>query len=48
MPIDQLTIAVNGLANGLAVEDLSDLCSVSEELLSNALALLVSHRAPAS
>jgi AcrR family transcriptional regulator len=42
MPIDQLAIAVTGLANGLAVEELSDPGSVSDDLLSGVLALLVS------
>jgi hypothetical protein len=44
MPIDQLAMVVSGLANGLAVEELSDPGSVSDELLSDVLALLVSYR----
>ena len=44
MPIDQLAMVVSGLANGLAVEELSDPGSVSDQLLSDVLALLVSHR----
>jgi AcrR family transcriptional regulator len=44
MPIDQLAIAVTGLANGLAVEELSDPGSTSDELLSDALALLISQK----
>ena len=39
-------MAVTGLANGLAVEELSDPGSVSDELLGDALVLLVSPRAP--
>ncbi len=45
MSIDQLAMTLTGLANGLAVEELSDPGSVSEELLSDVLALLVSQRA---
>jgi AcrR family transcriptional regulator len=45
MPIDQLAMTLTGLANGLAVEELSDPGSVSDELLSDVLALLVSDRA---
>ena len=45
MPIDQLALVVTGLAGGLAVEELSDPGSVSDELLGDALALLVSGRA---
>jgi AcrR family transcriptional regulator len=45
MPIDQLAMTLTGLANGLAVEELSDPGSVSDQLLSNALALLTSQRA---
>jgi AcrR family transcriptional regulator len=41
MPIEQLALAVTGLANGLAVEELSDPGSVSDELLGDTLALLV-------
>jgi hypothetical protein len=48
MPIDQLAMVITGLANGLAVEELSDPGSVSDELLSDVLALLISERAPAS
>jgi AcrR family transcriptional regulator len=48
MPIDQLAMVVSGLANGLAVEELSDPGSVSDELLTDVLTLLVSQRAPAS
>jgi AcrR family transcriptional regulator len=48
MPIDQLAMVISGLANGLAVEELSDPGSVSDELLSDVLALLVSRRASAS
>jgi AcrR family transcriptional regulator len=48
IPNDQLAMVVSGLANGLAVEELSDPGSVSDELLSDVLALLVSQRAPAS
>lgn len=48
MPIDQLAMVVSGLANGLAVEELSDPGSVSDDLLSDVLTLLVSQRAPAS
>jgi AcrR family transcriptional regulator len=48
MPIDQLAMVISGLANGLAVEELSDPGSVSDELLSDVLALLVSQRQPAS
>jgi AcrR family transcriptional regulator len=48
MPIDQLALIVTGLANGLAVEELSDPGSVSDELLGDALAMLVSDRALAS
>ncbi len=48
MPIDQLAMVVSGLANGLAVEELSDPGSVSDQLLSDVLAMLVSQRAPAS
>jgi AcrR family transcriptional regulator len=44
MPIDQLALAVTGLANGLAVEELSDPGSVSDQLLGDALALLISER----
>jgi hypothetical protein len=47
MPIDRLAMVVSGLANGLAVEELSDPGSVSDELLSDVLALLVSDREPA-
>jgi hypothetical protein len=47
MPIDQLAIAVTGLANGLAVEELSDPRTVSDELLSDVLVLLVSQGRPA-
>ena len=47
MPIDQLAMVVSGLANGLAVEELSDPGSVSDELLSDVLTLLVSDREPA-
>jgi AcrR family transcriptional regulator len=47
MPIDRLAMVVSGLANGLAVEELSDPGSVSDELLSDVLALLVSQREPA-
>ncbi len=45
MPIDQLAMAITGLANGLAVEELSDPGSVSDQLLSDVLTLLVSERA---
>jgi AcrR family transcriptional regulator len=45
MPIDELALVVTGLANGLAVEELSDPGSVSDELLGDVLALLVSERA---
>jgi hypothetical protein len=48
MPIDHLAMVITGLANGLAVEELSDPGSVSDELLSDVLTLLVSQRAPAS
>ena len=48
MPTDQLALVVTGLANGLAVEELSDPGSVSEELLGHALTLLVSERAVAA
>jgi AcrR family transcriptional regulator len=44
MPIDQLAMILTGLANGLAVEELSDPGSVSDQLLGDALALLVSQR----
>jgi AcrR family transcriptional regulator len=47
MPIDQLAMVVSGLANGLAVEELSDPGSVSDDLLSDVLTLLVSDREPA-
>jgi AcrR family transcriptional regulator len=47
MPIDQLAMALTALANGLAVEELSDPGSVPDELLSDLLTLLVSQRAPA-
>jgi hypothetical protein len=46
MPIDQLAMTLTGLANGLAVEELSDPGSVSDQLLSDVLALLVAQRAP--
>jgi AcrR family transcriptional regulator len=42
MPIDQLAMAVTALANGLAVEELSDPGSVSDDLLGDALVLLLS------
>jgi AcrR family transcriptional regulator len=42
MPIEQLAMAVTGLANGLAVEELSDPGSVADELLGDALGLLLS------
>ena len=48
MPVDQLAIAVTGLTNGLAVEDLSDPGSVTDELLSTTLALLIGQRPAAS
>jgi AcrR family transcriptional regulator len=44
MPIDQLAMILTGLANGLAVEELSDPGSVSDQLLGDALALLVPQR----
>jgi AcrR family transcriptional regulator len=47
MQIDQLAMALTALANGLAVEELSDPGSVPDELLSDLLTLLVSQRAPA-
>jgi AcrR family transcriptional regulator len=46
MPIDQLAMVATGLANGLAVEELSDPGSVSDNLLSDVLALLVSQGRP--
>jgi AcrR family transcriptional regulator len=42
LPIDQLAMAVTGLVNGLGVEELSDPGSVSDQLLGDVLALLVS------
>jgi AcrR family transcriptional regulator len=42
---DQLALAATALANGLAVEELSDPGSVPDELLGNLLALLVAARA---
>jgi AcrR family transcriptional regulator len=47
MPIDQLALVVTGLANGLAIEELTDPGSVSDELLGDVLALLASERQPA-
>jgi hypothetical protein len=46
MPVDQLALAISGLANGLAVEELPDPGSVPEELLGDVLAMLISQRAP--
>jgi hypothetical protein len=46
MPVDQLALVVTGLANGFAVEELSDPGSVSDELLGDTLALLVAERRP--
>jgi hypothetical protein len=41
MPIEQLALVVTGLANGLAVEELSDPGSVPDELLGDVLTLLL-------
>jgi hypothetical protein len=38
---DQLALAVTGLANGLAIEELADPGAVCDDLLGDALALLV-------
>jgi AcrR family transcriptional regulator len=40
MPVDDLALVAAGLANGLALEELADPGSVSDELLGNALALV--------
>ena len=45
MPIDQLAMTLTGLASRLAVGELSDPGSVSDELLRDTLAPLVSRRA---
>jgi hypothetical protein len=42
LPVDQLALAVSGLTNGLAVEELSDPGSVPDALLGDTLALLLS------
>jgi AcrR family transcriptional regulator len=44
LPPDQLALAATALANGLAVEELSDPGSVPDELLGDLLALLVGAR----
>jgi AcrR family transcriptional regulator len=41
LPPDQLALAMTGLANGLAVEELADPGSVSDELLGDTLVLLL-------
>jgi AcrR family transcriptional regulator len=40
MPADDLALAILGLANGLAIEELADPGAVSDDLLGDALALL--------
>jgi AcrR family transcriptional regulator len=47
IPVDQLALVVTGLSSGLAVEELSDPGSVSDELLGDVLTLLMSDRPPA-
>jgi AcrR family transcriptional regulator len=47
MPADDLALAATALANGLAVEELSDPGSVPDELLGNLLAALVRQRGEA-
>lgn len=42
IPIDELALAVTGLANGLAVEELSDPGSIPDSLLGDTLALILS------
>ena len=41
IPTDQLALALTGLANGLAIEELSDPGAVADELLGDVLTLLV-------
>jgi hypothetical protein len=41
IPTDDLALVATGLANGLAVEELSDPGSVPDELLGDVLALLL-------
>lgn len=40
MPVDELSLAVTGLANGLAIEEIADPGAVPDELLGHALVLL--------
>jgi AcrR family transcriptional regulator len=46
MPLDELAVAVSGLADGLALEELADPGSVPDELLGRALMLMVAAAAP--
>lgn len=46
IPIDQLAMAITALANGLAVEELSDPGAVSDQLLGDLLTMLLSQRPP--
>jgi AcrR family transcriptional regulator len=47
IPTDELALVATGLANGLAVEELSDPGSVPDELLGDVLALLLTPSRPA-
>jgi hypothetical protein len=40
MPVDDLALAINGLANGLAIEEIADPDAVPDELLGHALVLM--------
>jgi AcrR family transcriptional regulator len=44
LPTDQLAIAITGLLNGLAIEELSDPRTVPDELFGDTLALLLASR----
>jgi AcrR family transcriptional regulator len=46
MPVDELAIAISGLADGLALEELADPGSVPDELLGHVLTLMVPPGAP--
>jgi AcrR family transcriptional regulator len=46
MPVDELAVAISGLADGLALEELADSGSVPDELLGRVLMLIVPAGAP--